>query len=50
MSGNSTDSSPMSLPNPFTPLAFVPPDLAYQIEIGRYILVGGIAASSSLHL
>lgn len=31
------------LPNPFTPSAFLPPDLAYQTDIARYILIGGLA-------
>ncbi|EED79147.1 predicted protein, partial [Postia placenta Mad-698-R] len=30
--------------NPFTPLAYVPPDLAQEIEIARYILAGATGA------
>jgi len=36
------------LPNPFTPLAFLPPDIAFQITIASYILVGTLGVSSTL--
>ncbi|KAF4609851.1 hypothetical protein D9613_010431 [Agrocybe pediades] len=29
-----------ALPNPFTPMAFLPPDLAFQVTISTYILIG----------
>ncbi|KAJ7661575.1 hypothetical protein DFH06DRAFT_1043523 [Mycena polygramma] len=32
------------LPNPLTPLAFFPPDIAVQVQIGSYILVGTMGA------
>ncbi|KAJ7452777.1 hypothetical protein B0H11DRAFT_1741655 [Mycena galericulata] len=32
------------LPNPLTPKAFLPPELAYQFTIGVYILVGTLGA------
>ncbi|KAJ7452763.1 hypothetical protein B0H11DRAFT_1741721 [Mycena galericulata] len=33
-----------ALPNPLTPMAFLPPELAYQFTIGVYILVGTLGA------
>ncbi|KAF9457505.1 hypothetical protein BDZ94DRAFT_225694 [Collybia nuda] len=36
-------SSEISLPNPFTPMAFLPPDLAYQKTITEYVTVGGLS-------
>jgi hypothetical protein len=30
----------MELPNPFTPMAFLPPNIAFQVTIATYILVG----------
>ncbi|KAJ7572120.1 hypothetical protein C8J56DRAFT_1080883 [Mycena floridula] len=41
MSAN--DSAANVLPNPMTSLAFVSPELGRQIEIGRYIVVGGLS-------
>jgi hypothetical protein len=38
------------VPNPMTPLAFLPPDPAYRIEIARYVLVGTLGVSSALIL
>ncbi|EMD35665.1 hypothetical protein CERSUDRAFT_96777 [Gelatoporia subvermispora B] len=32
------------LPNLFTPMAFLPPDIAYQTTIGSYILIGSLGA------
>ena len=32
-------------PNPTTPLAFLPPDLAYQLTITTYLFVGATAVS-----
>ncbi|KAF7335983.1 hypothetical protein MSAN_02312000 [Mycena sanguinolenta] len=32
------------LPNPFTPLAFLPPALARQFEVTRYILAATLGA------
>ncbi|KAF7358096.1 hypothetical protein MVEN_00857600 [Mycena venus] len=34
----------VKLPNPLTDLAFLPPDIAWQTQIGRYILVGTLGA------
>ncbi|KAJ7354455.1 hypothetical protein DFH08DRAFT_1077163 [Mycena albidolilacea] len=34
----------LKLPNPLTDLAFLPPDAAWQTQIGRYILVGTLGA------
>ncbi|OCH89336.1 hypothetical protein OBBRIDRAFT_756712 [Obba rivulosa] len=34
----------LELPNPLTPMAFLPPDIAYQTTIGSYILVGSLGA------
>ncbi|KAJ7579204.1 hypothetical protein C8J56DRAFT_965087 [Mycena floridula] len=31
------------LPNPFTPLAFVSPDVAHQMEVGQYIVISGLS-------
>ncbi|KAF9043101.1 hypothetical protein BJ165DRAFT_1348359 [Panaeolus papilionaceus] len=31
------------LPNPFTPMAFLPPDLAFQVMIALYTIVGSLA-------
>ncbi|PPQ74973.1 hypothetical protein CVT24_010274 [Panaeolus cyanescens] len=36
-------SPPMQLPNPLTPMAFLPPMLATQVTTGVYVLVGGCA-------
>ncbi|KAF8965456.1 hypothetical protein BDZ97DRAFT_1812262 [Flammula alnicola] len=30
------------LPNPFTPMAFLPPDLAFQLTVASYVLVGAL--------
>ncbi|KAF8207921.1 hypothetical protein K438DRAFT_1904628 [Mycena galopus ATCC 62051] len=32
------------LPNPFTPLAFLPPDNAHQVQVEEYVLVGTAGA------
>ncbi|KAJ6454597.1 hypothetical protein C8R45DRAFT_846308 [Mycena sanguinolenta] len=32
------------LPNPFTPLAFLPPDLASQFEVSRYLIAATLGA------
>ncbi|KAJ7913195.1 hypothetical protein B0H13DRAFT_1612860 [Mycena leptocephala] len=32
------------LRNPFTPLAFLPPEVGYQVQIGNYVVVGTLAA------
>ncbi|KAF8189564.1 hypothetical protein K438DRAFT_1676795 [Mycena galopus ATCC 62051] len=36
---NTTD-----LLNPFTPLAWLPPEIAYQVQIGNYVVTGTLAA------
>ncbi|KAJ3489007.1 hypothetical protein NLJ89_g11566 [Agrocybe chaxingu] len=33
---------PQQLPNPFTPMAFLPPDIAFQVTVASYILVGSL--------
>ncbi|KAF9457886.1 hypothetical protein BDZ94DRAFT_1336667 [Collybia nuda] len=35
--------SNIHLPNPFTPMAFLPPDQAYQKTITEYVIVGGLS-------
>jgi hypothetical protein len=35
----------LKLPNPLTDLAFLPPDAAWQTQIGRYILVGTLGVA-----
>lgn len=37
--------SPPELPNPQTPLAFFPPDLAYEVSVSIYTFVGSLAVS-----
>ncbi|KAJ7900893.1 hypothetical protein B0H13DRAFT_2336310 [Mycena leptocephala] len=32
------------LPNPNTPLAFLPPDIAFEVQIGGYVLAGTLGA------
>ncbi|KAJ6503553.1 hypothetical protein C8R45DRAFT_1185204 [Mycena sanguinolenta] len=32
------------VPNPFTPLAWLPPEVAYQVQIGNYVVTGTLAA------
>ncbi|KAJ6613057.1 hypothetical protein B0H10DRAFT_1951732, partial [Mycena sp. CBHHK59/15] len=32
------------LPNPLTPMAFLPPDIAYQVQITVYVFVGTLGA------
>lgn len=36
-----------SLPNPFTPMAFLPPNVAEQLTICIYIMVAAVTASDS---
>ena len=36
------------LPNPFTPLAFLPPVLADQFEVSCFVVVAGLAVSTQL--
>ncbi|KAF8914439.1 hypothetical protein CPB84DRAFT_1669070 [Gymnopilus junonius] len=36
--------TPIQVPNPFTPLAFFPPDLAFQLNVTNYALVGSLSA------
>ncbi|KAF9527236.1 hypothetical protein CPB83DRAFT_769032 [Crepidotus variabilis] len=33
----------LALPNPFTPMAFLPPELAVQATVSNYVLVGSLA-------
>lgn len=34
-----------ALPNPLTPYALLDPDIAYQTQIGSFILIGTLGAS-----
>ena len=45
MDTNSSD--PLILPNPYTPLAWFPPEAAQQFENGRYIVVASVGVSAS---
>ncbi|KAF8876780.1 hypothetical protein CPB84DRAFT_1795603 [Gymnopilus junonius] len=36
-------SQPTQLPNPYTPMAFFPPDLAYEVTIASYVAVGSLS-------
>ena len=38
------------LPNPFTPLAFLPPPLANQLEASRYLFAATVGVRSNRHL
>ncbi|KAF8154825.1 hypothetical protein B0H34DRAFT_538909 [Crassisporium funariophilum] len=40
---SSPNSSVIVLPNPFTPLAFFPPELAFQVSVANNVLVGSLA-------
>jgi hypothetical protein len=40
-----TNSTMPSLPNPFTPLAFMPPDLAEQFQAEIYITIAALSVS-----
>ncbi|KAJ3504167.1 hypothetical protein NLJ89_g8081 [Agrocybe chaxingu] len=46
---NSTTSTPV-LPNPFTPMAFLPPDIAYQNMVATHVYVGTLAVSPAFIL
>ncbi|KAJ3504165.1 hypothetical protein NLJ89_g8082 [Agrocybe chaxingu] len=44
MSATDAPTAPVfQLPNPLTPMAFLPPDLAFQVTIATYVLVGATA-------
>lgn len=46
MGDNSTEAGLLQqLPNPLTPMAFFPPDLAFQVTISSYIVVGACGVS-----
>ncbi|CAA7262445.1 unnamed protein product [Cyclocybe aegerita] len=47
---NATTAPPPPLPNPFTPMAFLPPDLAYQYTISTYVYVGTLGVTISMDL
>ncbi len=38
------------LPNPNTPLAFLPPEIAYQTSVAIYVLSGGLGVSAYCNL
>jgi len=46
MSQPSPDAAPQ-LPNPMTPMAFFPPELAFQVSVSIYVLVGSMVVSLS---
>ena len=48
MSSTNGTSPPPELPNPYTPLAFFPPDVAYQVSVSIYTLVAALVASISV--
>jgi hypothetical protein len=41
----SANNSAIPLPNPFTPLAFLPPDVAHQLQFAQYLAVAASAVS-----
>ncbi|PPR04830.1 hypothetical protein CVT24_010251 [Panaeolus cyanescens] len=43
MSNTTLQDIQAQLPNPFTPLAFLPPDLAFQVNVSHYTAVGSLA-------
>lgn len=43
---DTTNSDPLILPNPYTPLAWFPSETAQQFENGRYIVVASVGASA----
>ncbi|KAF8954564.1 hypothetical protein BDZ97DRAFT_1676531 [Flammula alnicola] len=43
MSANFSSATPQ-LPNPLTPMAFIPPDIAFQMTMTTYVLVGTMGA------
>jgi len=45
MASSNTTASVPQLPNPHTPMAFLPPELAYQVTIAMYILIGSLGVS-----
>jgi hypothetical protein len=40
-----SNSTVHTLPNPNTPLAFLPPILAEEFEVSSYVVIGGLSAS-----
>ncbi|KAJ3506386.1 hypothetical protein NLJ89_g6893 [Agrocybe chaxingu] len=38
--GSLTAHAMPALPNPFTPMAFLPPDIAFQVTVATYVVVG----------
>jgi hypothetical protein len=45
-----TSNTSISLPNPFTPLAFLPPDIAGQVQAMIYITIATTAVSIGLQI
>lgn len=41
-----SNSTVVPLPNPNTPLAFLPPEIAYQTSVAIYVLAGGLGVSA----
>ena len=39
-----------SLPNPFTPLAFLPPDVAWEATVAIFVLVACLTVSAPLYI
>lgn len=48
MTSTATNGTSPELPNPNTPLAFFPPDLAYEVSVSIYTFVGSLTVS--IHL
>jgi len=46
---DSSISGAVELPNPFTPMAFLPPEIAYQVTISTYIGVGSMGVCDNLY-
>jgi len=41
-----SNSTVHTLPNPNTPLAFLPPVLEEEFEVSSYVVIGGLSAST----
>jgi hypothetical protein len=41
-----SNSTVHTLPNPNTPLAFLPPILAEEFEVSSYVVIAGLSAST----
>ncbi|KAF9462208.1 hypothetical protein BDZ94DRAFT_1309855 [Collybia nuda] len=43
----SSEPAPPQLPNPFTPMAFLPSDLDYQQTMSTYVLIGTLGVGDA---